>query len=73
MDIQELYRRRRKCTITGILFLMIGLIGLAIERFAQAKDFDKQIKELAIKNESKIDYVILNCSCGENPKETENK
>ena len=71
MDIRELYSRRRKCTITGILFLMIGLIGLAIERFAQAKDFDKQIKELAIKNESKIDYVILNCSCGENPKESE--
>lgn len=72
MNIQELYRRRRKATITGILFMMVGFIGLAIERFAQAKDFDRQIKTLALKNESKIDYVIL-CSCGENPKETENK
>jgi len=72
MDIRELYRRRRRCTITGVMFLMVGFIGLAIERFAQAKDFDRQIKTLALKNESKIDYVIL-CSCGENPKETENK
>lgn len=72
MNIKELYKKRRRCTITGVMFLMVGFIGLAIERFAQAKDFDRQIKDWAIKNESKkIDYIILNCcSCDE---ETENK
>lgn len=68
MDIQEMYKKRRNYTIKGVLFLLIGLIGLAIEKFAQAKEIDGEIKKLAIENDNKPDFVILNYSCDEKSK-----
>ena len=44
MSIEEMYKKRMKATLKGLLFLfLIPSPGLAIESFSQARSYDAQV------------------------------
>lgn len=63
--IKELYRRRTKQVLKGLLFtLVIPDLGLAFQSFADANKTDREIKKLSMVNEEKPDRIII-CSRSE--------
>ncbi len=59
MSIEELYKKRTKATLKGILFLfLIPSPGLAIESFAEARNYDSLIKKTVLEKEKEPIVVI---------------
>lgn len=59
MSIKEMYSRRTKAMLKGLLFLLvIPSPGLAVESFAQASSIDRQIKRMVLEEENKPIVVV---------------
>ena len=59
MSIEELYKKRTKATLKGLLFLfLIPSPGLAIESFTEARNYDSLIKKTVLEKEKEPIVVI---------------
>ena len=52
--IRQLYRRRDRYTLLGVLSLLTPFPGIALGCFIQAKCVDNDIKEAALKQEAEV-------------------